>query len=43
LEIELLDICAPRWQPEVDASREMQERYHYQGAGSQDGGENVWK
>jgi hypothetical protein len=43
LEIELLDICAPRWQPEVDASREMQERYHYQGAGSQDGGENGWE
>lgn len=42
LEIELSYIGAPRWQPEVNASRKMQERYRYQGVGSQDGGENVW-
>jgi hypothetical protein len=42
LEIELSYIGAPRWQPEVDASREMQEGYRYQEIGTYDGGENVW-
>ena len=42
LEIKLSYIDAPRWQPEVDASRDMQEGYRYQGIGTYDGGENVW-
>jgi hypothetical protein len=42
LEIELSYIGAPRWQPEVDTSREMQEGYRYQEIGTYDGGENVW-
>lgn len=42
LEIEWLDIGAPRCQPEVDALREMQESYPYQGIGVHEGGENGW-